>query len=331
MTAISHKLTCTTPGHPGQWFGILLLAVAGLGVPAESRAQTGSVEGDRAALVALYDATDGPNWTENTDWNSSVPIGQWYGVTTRSDLRGGPSTMTHLYLIGNNLTGLIPPELGDLADLQILNLRDNNLTGSIPPELGDLTNLRDLELAENNLTGPIPPELGDMTSLEGLSLWSNNLTGPIPPELGDLTYLSGVSLGDNNLTGSIPPELGDLTNLRGLGLAENNLTGSIPPELGDLTNLRRLSLYGNKLTAPLPLSMTNLRRLDKLYIDNNASLCAPADAAFQEWLATVDDFRGEICAHEVPTVPLLAQMLLALLLLCGGAYFRVRQVRHWAR
>ena len=58
MTAISHNLTCTTPGHPGQWFGILLLAVAGLGVPAESRAQ----EEDRAALVALYNATDGANW-----------------------------------------------------------------------------------------------------------------------------------------------------------------------------------------------------------------------------------------------------------------------------
>ena len=125
--------------------------------------------------------------------------------------------------------------------------------------------------------------------------------------------------------------MGALTNLDTLFLAVNDLTGPIPPELGDLTNLGRLRLYDNKLTAPLPLSMTNLRRLDELYIENNASLCAPADAAFQEWLATVDDFRGEICAHEVPTVPLLAQMLLALLLLCGGAYFRVRQVRHWAR
>ena len=28
----------------------------------------GSVEGDCAALVALYDATDGPNWDDNTGW-----------------------------------------------------------------------------------------------------------------------------------------------------------------------------------------------------------------------------------------------------------------------
>ena len=135
----------------------------------------------------------------------------------------------------------------------------------------------------------------------------------------------------NNLTGPIPPELGALTNLDDLRLNSNNLTGSIPPELGSLTNLTGLWAAYNNLTGPLPSSMTNLGPLDHLHLENNAGLCAPADAAFQAWLARVKDFRGEICAHEVPTVPLLAQMLLALLLLCGGAYYRVRQVRHWAR
>ena len=159
----------------------------------------------------------------------------------------------------------------------------------------------------NNLTGPIPAELGALTNLELLHLWGNNLTGPIPPELGRLSNLDVLTLYNNNLTGPIPPELGDLTNLTYLWVTNNNLTG------------------------PLPSSMTNLGRLEYLGIENNAGLCAPADAAFQAWLATVKDFRGETCAQEVPTVPLLAQMFLALLLLCGGAYYRVRQVRHWAR
>ena len=77
--------------------------------------------------------------------------------------------------------------------------------------------------------------------------------------------------------------------------------------------------------------MTNLEPLEYLHLESNAGLCAPADAAFQAWLARVKDFRGEICAQEVPTVPLLAQLLVALVVLCGGAYFRVRQVRRWAR
>ena len=89
-----------------------------------------------------------------------------------------------------------------------------------------------------------------------------------------------------------------------LDLYVNNLTGSIPPELGALINLTRLEAANNKLTGPLPLSMTNLRRLSNLDIENSAGLCASADAAFQEWLATVNTFTGDTCADGVePTAP----------------------------
>ena len=42
---------------------------------------------DRDALVALYNATDGDNWTNNTNWLSDEPLGQWYGVTTDENRR----------------------------------------------------------------------------------------------------------------------------------------------------------------------------------------------------------------------------------------------------
>ena len=257
---------------------------------------------DRAALMALYNATDGNNWTDSTNWGTDEPLDQWHGVRTDDAGR-----VVRLDVHVNNLTGSIPPELGTLTNLEFLRLYENNLTGRIPSELGALTNLKELKLDNNNLTGPIPSELGSLTNLELLHLYRNNLTGSIPPELGDLDNLKRLWVAHNNLTGSIPPELGSLTNLTGLWAAYNNLTG------------------------PLPSSMTNLGPLNHLLLENNAGLCAPADAAFQAWLATVKDFRGETCAQEVPTVPLLAQMFLALLLLCGGAYYRVRQVRHWAR
>ena len=257
---------------------------------------------DRAALMALYNATDGNNWTDSTNWGTDEPLDQWHGVRT-----------------------------DDAGRVVRLDVHVNNLTGSIPPELGTLTNLEFLRLYENNLTGRIPPELGTLTNLEELKLDNNNLTGPIPPELGTLTNLELLHLYRNNLTGSIPPELGDLDNLKRLWVAHNNLTGSIPPELGSLTNLTGLWAAYNNLTGPLPSSMTNLGPLNHLLLENNAGLCAPADAAFQAWLATVHDFKGEICADDVPAAPPLAQLLLALLLLGGGAYYRVRQARHWAR
>ena len=107
--------------------------------------------GDRAALVALYDATGGDKWKNNTNWKSNLPIDRWFGVTTDSNGR-----VTKLYLHDNQLSGTIPTELGSLANLRILWLGGNQLSGTIPAELGDLANLRELYLGSNQLSGTIP-------------------------------------------------------------------------------------------------------------------------------------------------------------------------------
>ena len=161
-----------------------------------------SVSEDRAVLVELYNATNGANWTNNTNWDSSAPLDQWHGVSTDANGR---------------VTGL--------------DLFNNQLTGSIPSSLRSLTNLTSLLLFDNQLTGSIPSSLGSLTNLEGLNLRHNQLTGSIPSSLGSLTNLEGLNLGFNQLTGSIPSSLGSLTNLRIFWLDGNQLTGSIPAAL----------------------------------------------------------------------------------------------------
>ncbi len=106
-----------------------------------------------------------------------------------------------------NVNGTIPPELGELTALTVLDLRNNHLSGRIPPELGALTALTVLDLRNNYLTGPIPPELGALANLQGLALNNNQLTGPTPPELDYLTQLEYVSLHKNALTECLPPAL----------------------------------------------------------------------------------------------------------------------------
>ena len=135
----------------------------------------GSVAEDTAALTALYDATGGANWTDSTNWKSTEALSAWYGVSTNADGR-----VTQLSLHGNELSGEIPAELGDLTNLQQLSLSRNTLSGEIPAELGDLTNLQQLSLDQNQLSGEIPAELGDLTNLQRLYLWRNQLTGTIP-------------------------------------------------------------------------------------------------------------------------------------------------------
>jgi hypothetical protein len=86
----------------------------------------------------------------------------------------------------NQLTGSIPPELGNLAALRILNLSRNQLSGAIPPELGDLTDLHTLFISRNLLSGSIPAELGNLSGLIALSLYSNDLSGVVPLPVASL-------------------------------------------------------------------------------------------------------------------------------------------------
>ena len=187
-----------------------LVGLAGalvLGMPAVGSGQ-GTVADDRAALEALYDATNGANWSRNDNWKTDAPLGLWYGVVTNDDGR-----VKSLFLSGNRLSGMIPVELGNLTRLINLNLSGNRLSGMIPVELGNLTSLINLILNLNQLSGTIPVELGNLTRVESLFLDFNQLSGTIPVELGNLTSLINLILEFNQLSGTIPVELGNLTRL----------------------------------------------------------------------------------------------------------------------
>ena len=88
------------------------------------------------------------------------------------------------------------PELGALANLEVLSLSDNQLGGVIPSELGRLVNLEWLNLSENQLSGAIPPELGALANLAGVDLSDNQLHGsdsaPNSPPSPGLKYWTSV-------------------------------------------------------------------------------------------------------------------------------------------
>ena len=90
---------------------------------------------DRETLGELYNATGGASWTNNTNWLSDRPIREWYGVSNDPDGR-----VSELLLSGNELTGEIPTELGNLSNLAWLYLSGNQLTGCVPAGLGDVPN-----------------------------------------------------------------------------------------------------------------------------------------------------------------------------------------------
>ena len=224
--------------------------------PSATDAATTSVT-DRDVLVALYRAMNGANWENSANWLSDAPLDTWHGVTT-----DGSGRVIELDLPGNQLSGTIPSELGELTNLRQLSLGKNDLSGAIPPQLGRLTYLKWLYLHENNLSGTVPSELGRLTDLESLGLWDNELSGAIPPALGNLTNLRQLSLSGNRLSGTVPSELGQLAELEILNLWDNDLSGAILPALGQLTKLTTLYLSENALRGCVPAVWRNVEEND---------------------------------------------------------------------
>ena len=112
-----------------------ITASAGSG---QGTAEITVVDLERAALVAFYEGTDGPNWVNSENWLTDAPLGKWFGVET--DASGQVVRLAMSY-----------------RDAQSDEWITNNVSGPIPPELGDLSALRSLEFHRNHLSGPIPP------------------------------------------------------------------------------------------------------------------------------------------------------------------------------
>ena len=199
---------------------------------------------DYAAIVELFNSTNGPGWTNKAGWlqNCAPCTGNggnpWYGLVCQGN------RVVIVGLTNNGLAGTIPTSISGLTNLQRLSLDNNALTGNIPASLTAL-NLTLLYLNNNTLSGPIPTGIGSMTNLQRLYLNSNTLTGSIPTGIGSLTALQYLYLNNNALTGGIPASLGSLTALTQLYLNNNQLSGCYPASLTTLCSVSLKDFQGN--------------------------------------------------------------------------------------
>jgi len=241
---------------------------------------------DSLVLVDLYNSTEGSQWKYS--WDLDSPIETWFGIYTNSD-----GCVKSILLPNNELVGTLPLTIGNLVNLELLELSGNELGGEIPASIGNLKKLSNLLLGVNQLVGPIPSQITELTGLNRLELHNNQLIGSIPSAIGQLKGVRVLNLSINKLDGEIPSTIGGLLSLRRLHLNRNELAGPIPIDIfkiatleqlylnnnelidtissaiGNLINLRTLSLENNQLNGAIPKEIGSLTSLTHLYLDNN--------------------------------------------------------------
>lgn len=167
------------------------------------------------------------------------------------------------------LSGEIPPEIGNLQNLDTLFLQVNTLSGPLPNELGNLNSLKSMDLSNNLLSGEIPASFSLLKNLTLLNLFRNKLHGAIPEFIGDLPAMEVLQLWENNFTGSIPQKLGINGKLQLLDLSSNKLTGNLPPNLCSGNTLQTLITLGNFLLGQIPESLGNCQSLSRVRMGEN--------------------------------------------------------------
>ncbi|WP_376785812.1 leucine-rich repeat domain-containing protein, partial [Kaistella carnis] len=120
---------------------------------------------ERSALVQLFTATHGENWS--TKWDLDKDPRYWYGIKIKK------GSVSEINLRGNALKGNFPSSLSSLTKLEKLDLSSNQLEGEVSSTVSSLGELTRLDISNNRLTGDPTSAIVPLSKLQEISLGNN--------------------------------------------------------------------------------------------------------------------------------------------------------------
>ncbi|XP_042033012.1 receptor kinase-like protein Xa21 isoform X2 [Salvia splendens] len=222
---------------------------------------------DQYSLTVLKNSiVSDPNAILHTNWSIHTPICGWIGISCGTKHQ----RVTALNLSSFNLRGTIPPHLGNVSFLRVIDISSNTFTGVLPSELSKLRRLEVINVAANNFSGEIPSSFGDLSQLRHMDMSDNVFSGRIPSSLFNISRLQNLNMSFNTLDGNIPEEIGGLSSLERVSLQNNRLRGTIPYAVFNISSLISVIFAYNMLSGKLPNNIcSNTPRLREFTVLRN--------------------------------------------------------------
>ena len=174
-------------------------------------------------------------------------------------------SLRELRLADNALDGVLIPQVGNLEELEVLDISNNSIT-ALPPNINENTKLRVLDVAGNKMSS-LPFELLVSLPLIEIHAARNRLGGVLfPADVPGLLDLKFLDVANNALTSIVGSGGLELPSLQSFNVTENRLTQM--PEMLGWTELLTLIMAGNRL-ASLPESIIALKKLKSIDFSRN--------------------------------------------------------------
>ncbi|KAL8141320.1 hypothetical protein V2J09_007341 [Rumex salicifolius] len=263
------------------WVCLVCLIILGL-------QQTLSLDCDPSDLSALKQFVG--NLTNgsilSTTWGDGLDCCHWEGV-----LCDGVRVIS-LRLHKKGLRGRISHSIGQLDQLNLLDLSSNRLEGELPAEFSKLQNLVSVDLSNNSLSGSIEKAFAGLQEIQSLNISSNLFNGTLF-DFDVFPVMTVLNISNNEFSGQLDPRIcnsgkkrvidvsanrltGDLHSLENCSLSLQQLhvdfnafSGQIPDFIYSMESLEQLTICGNNFTGNLSEDLSKLSGLKVLVIANN--------------------------------------------------------------